>query len=277
TDVNGVFNISFVVPKDINYTIGKGRISYYAHDNDILDAAGYYNDVVIGGSSENIFNDNEGPAMKIYLNNLSFISGETVNLDPILLVDLSDDIGINVSGTSIGHDIVAVIDGDTKNSIILNGFYETALNDYTHGKVIYPLKGLLPGRHTLSVKAWDVSNNSTSGEIEFIIEENEESTLTNVYNYPNPFSNYTVFSFDHDLVGNELDITIDIFSDEGRFIESLHHQLYGHSPTINELKWDTSLATGKPVSKGIYFYKIKVEAKQLNRVRESKFEKLIKL
>jgi hypothetical protein len=58
--VNGAFGFSFIVPKDINYAVGYGRISYYAN-NASTDANGYQNDIVVGGAADTLLSDKEGP------------------------------------------------------------------------------------------------------------------------------------------------------------------------------------------------------------------------
>jgi len=168
TVTNGAFEFTFVVPQDINYDFGEGRISYYAHDG-ARDAAGNFNDLIVGGTDPNAVADDEGPEMQLFMNDQNFVFGGSTNDSPTLLVLLSDDLGINVSGTSIGHDITAVIDEDTRNSVVLNEFYEANTDDYTSGTARYPLKNLEEGRHTITVKAWDVSNNSTEQLIEFVV------------------------------------------------------------------------------------------------------------
>ncbi|MGA0233493.1 MAG: type IX secretion system sortase PorU, partial [Saprospiraceae bacterium] len=121
--VDGRFEIEFIIPKDINFEYGKGLLSFYASDNTSRDAGGYYDKIIIGGTSEEGFADNEGPLIQIFFNNRSFVDGGETGKNAIMIVDLEDENGINLSGTSIGHDITAVFDGNQHNPIILNGFY----------------------------------------------------------------------------------------------------------------------------------------------------------
>ena len=69
-----------------------------------------------------------------------------------------DQSGINTVGNGIGHDITAVLDGNTANPYILNDFYEAEKDDFTRGKIRFPLYDLEEGEHSLTLKVWDVFN-----------------------------------------------------------------------------------------------------------------------
>ena len=272
---NGEFSFTFVLPKDINYTIGKGRISYYAHDGNSIDAAGNFNDILIGGSNPNGIADDIGPLMELYMNDENFVFGGSTNNTPTLLANLSDDLGINVSGTSIGHDIEAVLDEDTKNSFILNEFYEANTDDHTSGKVRFPLKDLEPGKHSITVKAWDVSNNSTEERLEFVVINQGDESLRRVYNYPNPFTTSTSFQFEHDLVGSDLEVIVDIYTVSGKLVKTIEQNVFASGYRVDDINWNAKDDYGSSLGKGLYLYKIKVLSRELNLIRESDFEKLV--
>ena len=152
-----MFSFSFVVPKDIAYNFGSGRISYYAvSDDSLMDASGYDESFIIGGTATNILADNEGPDIELFINNEQFISGGMTNENPLLFALLSDFSGINTVGNGIGHDIVAILDEQTNQSITLNDYYSADTDSYQSGKVTYPFYDLAKGHHTLSLKVWDV-------------------------------------------------------------------------------------------------------------------------
>lgn len=203
---NGDFTFSFIVPKDIDYQFGKGRISYYADNANYIDAHGYTNDIVIGGSADSFRVDNAGPKMDLYMNDEKFVFGGTTTTDPILLMILSDSSGINTVGNGIGHDLTAILDDNTQNKVVLNDYYESELDNYKRGKVKYPYAKLTEGRHTLKVKAWDVHNNSSEDYTEFIVANDAKLALSHVYNYPNPFTTHTEFMFEHNRCCDDLAI-----------------------------------------------------------------------
>ena len=259
---DGKFTISFVVPEDISFAYGQGKISMYATDELTTDAAGFYNDFVIGGTSGNIDADNSGPEVELYLNNTSFKSGDIVGPNPLMLVHLEDESGINIIGNSIGHDLEAVLDGDTRNTIVLNDFYEASQDDYTRGEVRYPLYGLEPGRHTLSVTAWDVAGNFSEASIEFYVESDPDNPIRKVWNYPNPFdySSGTTFRIEHDLVIASADVEIDVFDISGRHVSQFTQAGVPSANGIIEITgWNES---AQALGNGIFFYRIGLTANQ---------------
>ncbi|MBP9583553.1 MAG: type IX secretion system sortase PorU, partial [Ignavibacterium sp.] len=149
--VNGVFSFDFIAPKDLKIAYGKGKISFYANNTE-LDKAGYTNDIFIGGINSDAPIDETGPKVNLYLNDLNFVNGENVNESPLLIAVIEDESGVNTSITAVDHDIVAIIDGDVSNPIILNDYYETELDDFKKGKVSYQLRDLAPGFHTITLK-----------------------------------------------------------------------------------------------------------------------------
>ena len=182
--VNGKFDFSFIVPKDINYQLGNGSISYYA-DNGQLDGNGNFNGFLLGGS-QGVSSDNTGPVVKAYLNDQTFINGNAVNPTPVLLLNLSDSSGINIAGTGIGHDVTAIADGDPKKTYILNSFYESELDSYQAGTIRFQLPEMEEGNHTIVIKAWDAANNSSEVSITFRVLKKEGLNIYNVINYPKP-------------------------------------------------------------------------------------------
>jgi len=157
---NGKFTYTFIVPKDIDYRVGKGRISYYA-DNGTVDASGMEDRLFIGGAGNEVADDGQGPIIKAWLNDEKFVNGGIVNETPVLGINLKDSSGINTVGTGIGHDITAVLDNNSNKVFILNDFYEADTGSYQGGKLRFPLSTLEEGWHSLKIKAWDVFNNSS--------------------------------------------------------------------------------------------------------------------
>jgi len=281
TVLNGQFTFTFVVPKDINYQFGRGRISFYAADTDAMkDASGFYDGIVIGGTFAGAIVDNEGPVVEVFMNTEDFVFGGITNEKPVLLAKLQDDNGINVVGNSIGHDLDGVLDDNTQNTYLLNDFYEAELDDYTRGTVRYPLAKLAEGRHTMRVKAWDVANNSAEGYTEFIVAASEQIALEHVLNYPNPFTDRTCFQFDHNMAGQELDVLIQIYTISGRLVKSLEHMMVsdGAMRLDDCIDWDGRDDYGDRLARGVYLYKVKVRSRLTGNNTlngESDFEKLV--
>ena len=275
TVTNGMFSFTFVVPKDINYAYGPGRISYYATNPDRVDAKGSNDDFIIGGTSNNIIQDNQGPEIQIFMNDESFVYGGITNTDPVLLIKLEDENGINVTGTSIGHDLSGTLDEDNQGTFIMNDFYEATVDNFREGSARYPISGLESGRHSISVKAWDVLNNSSEARSEFVVIKDGDNVLEHVLNYPNPFTTSTNFQFEHDLTSTELDILITIYTISGKVIKTIEATKYTTGFRIDDIHWDGTDDFGSDIGKGVYLYKIKVRSDEFNLLRESEFEKLV--
>ncbi|OEK07899.1 peptidase C25 [Flavivirga aquatica] len=276
---NGQFEFDFVVPKDIGIPVGFGKVSFYSKNQELSqDQAGSsINTVKIGGVNENAEEDNIGPIITLFMNDENFVSGGITNESPTLLVKLEDSNGINTA-SGIGHDIVGIIDGDETNPVILNDYYQTEVDDYTKGVVTFPFRDLEPGLHTLTVKAWDVYNNSSISEIQFIVFDKDEGlVINNVLNYPNPFVNYTEFWFNHNS-SEPLDVSIQIFTVSGKLVRTLNGQTVSGNITTSSLSrdiiWDGRDDFGDRIGKGVYIYKLKAHSNLLNKTVE-KIEKLV--
>jgi len=273
TVTNGVFNFDFIVPKDIKIAYGKGKLSFYASDEN-EDKSGANFDVVVGGINPNAISDATGPEVHVFMNDESFIEGGNTNTSPNLIISLSDISGINTSITSIDHDIVAILDGDQANPIVLNDYYETALDDFTKGKVMYQLRDLAVGVHTIKIKAWDTYNNSSEATLNFMVVSDSGLILENVLNYPNPFVNYTEFWFNHNKPNEPLEVQVQIFTISGKIIKTIHQTVQTTGTLSRNLKWDGLDDFGNRLGKGVYIYKLRVKSTISNQYAE-KYEKLV--
>lgn len=255
---NGIFDFTFFVPKDIDYTFDYSRISFYAVDTvNYSDATGSFNEMIIGGINPNADIDTISPQMELYMNDIFFVSGGITDENPILLVELFDEHGINATGSSIGHDLVAILDGDVAASISLNLYYETK-EDFQYGCLEYPFYNLAEGEHYITVKAWDSYNNSVSKTITFTVVNSENITIQNLYNYPNPMRDYTNFVFEHNQAGDPLNITLQIFDLSGRLVYQIRRNVVSNGYRTEPIRWD-GRCNGAVLKNGMYFYRAQIE------------------
>jgi Peptidase family C25 len=281
--VNGEFELGFVIPKDINFKYGAGKISMYASDEISLDAAGSYEQLIIGGSSSKGNTDNTGPVVNLFINNESFQSGDVVGPNSTLLIKLFDENGINVIGNSIGHDLIAVLDDDPRQSFILNEFYEALENDFTQGEVRFPLSNIPPGRHSIKVTVWDVANNFTDASTEFIVETNPDNVIKSIISYPNPgeVGSATKFRIEHDLQTSNADVYIDIFDISGRLVSVIFAKdVPTGNGVIDDIEWNAENSSNVPSAAGILFYRARIitgTATSSQKMYDSPFNKLILL
>ena len=256
---NGKFSFTFIVPKDIAYRFDTGKISYYATDGS-RDAAGSYSNVIIGGSSEPEVSDNSGPEISLYMNNLLFRDGGITDPNARLLAVVSDENGINTIGNGIGHDITAVLDGNTNEPFILNDFYESDINTFKSGYIWFPFSMLATGEHTLTVKVWDVFNNSSEAEIHFVVHPSGDFVITRAYNYPNPFSDYTDIVFEHNQQNVDFTIRAEIYSLSGQLLRVIEKTAPQSGSVSTAVRWDGLGSNGSAATPGMYIYNLKVNS-----------------
>jgi len=260
--VDGKFSFSFVVPKDIAYNYGAGKISYYAisDDQEPVDAAGSDTNFVIGGTADDIIYDYEGAELEIYMNTRNFSDGGITDANPVLLADVFDFSGINTVGNGIGHDITAILDENTANPYVLNDFYEAKKDDYTRGVVSFPFYNLEKGEHTLTLKVWDVFNNSTEATITFVVADENEFTISDYTTYPNPFSNSTDIYFQHNKANQNLDVVLEIYSITGTLVKRQEESYSDNGYRIGPIAWNGKDEYGGKLSAGIYIAKLGVNS-----------------
>jgi hypothetical protein len=269
---NGDFSFTFIVPKDIAYQYGFGKLSYYA-ENGAIDANGYYTNVVIGGINSSAEADNSGPEIKVYMNDEKFVFGGMTDADPYLYGVVRDANGINTVGNGIGHDIISTLDEDNSNISVLNDYYEADIDNYQSGKVKYPFHDLTDGRHSLKLKVWDVYNNSSEARTEFVVASAANLALNHVLNYPNPFTTHTTFMFEHNHPYSQLKTQIQIFTVSGKLIKTLERLIDTEGYRSNEIEWNGLDDYGDRIGKGVYLYKVHVMTNEGNSAE--KFEKLV--
>lgn len=257
TAEKGLFRFTFLVPRDIDYTYGQGKISYYASD-DNRDMNGCYDRIVAGGFNNVAQSDTTGPEISLYLNDTLFRSGGMTNSSPKLLAIIEDSGGINTSGTGIGHDLACWLDNDRDKTFVLNNYFENDYGSYSKGRVQYDLTALEPGSHILTLKVWDNFNNSSLKSLKFTVETGSRFVLKNLINYPNPFLTGTFISAEHNRPEAAFQICVRIFSLSGKIVRILKSDEQSTGFQLHPIYWDGNDEGGERVSKGMYIYKVTV-------------------
>jgi hypothetical protein len=255
---NGKFQFNFLVPKDIDYRYGLGTISYYT-SNGGEDGHGDRSTLMIGGSGAKS-DDKTGPVIKAFLNSRSFVNGSITNQTPKLLLELSDSSGINVTGTAIGHQLLAILDGNEGAPFVLNSFYETNLDNFREGKLVYQLPLIQPGAHQITIRAWDGANNMSERTLDFRVEAHTELILEHVLNYPNPFTTQTSFWFNHNRPSEPLQVWVEIYTITGKRVNTLTHTIINEGNRSMEVNWDGRDEFGSKLGRGVYLYRLRVRS-----------------
>jgi hypothetical protein len=265
--INGKFDVEFVVPKDITYGGNLGRVSVYVV-NSQTSGNGYQNNLVVDGTAQIL--DNEGPQIRISLENEELITSGFVSQTPRLKIALTDTTsGINLAG-AIGHDITMIVDDEIDNKIELTDLFQYNEGSYSNGYIVYDFAnyqsamedeesnviGLGEGSHSISIKAWDNSNNSSESRTDVYVVSGSELHLKDVLNYPNPFDKQTTFTF---LANQACTASVKIYTVAGRLIQKFD-EFPLNANDLAAVFWNGTDADGDPIANGVYLYKVTAKA-----------------
>jgi len=265
---NGRFRYTFIVPRDIDYSFGTGKISYYANSSS-QDMNGYFAGLIVGGFSKSIIPDTSGPEIELFMNDTLFKNWGITDSNPRLLAIIQDQGGINTTGSGIGHDLTGYLDDNPNISFSLNSYFENDFDNYMKGRVNYNLSGLTEGSHALTLKAWDNFNNSSVKTIHFLVATDRTFILKNLLNYPNPFFSLTRISAEHNRPESEMNVIISVYNLDGRIIKMMKTKVLSTGYTLPPITWDGNDDRGKKVARGIYPYTVTVTTEKGETTRSS--------
>ena len=262
---DGLFQYTFMVPKDIRYNYGNGRIVYYARTSEepgTEEAVGHFEDFIIGGSGASILVDTVGPEMTIYLNTPAFQDGDETYSTPRFYADLYDEHGINTAGAGIGHDLMLVIDEDAKQTYSVNDYFTSADNSYQQGRVSYLMNELEDGPHTLTFRAWDLLNNSTTKSLNFIVEAGLDPSIYSVTTYPNPVRQDAVLNMivNYDQPDELIQTEIYLYNTNGQMVWKQTQE------NPDQVAINMAQIGLRP---GVYFYMVRIKSESSKHAKAS--------
>lgn len=258
---NGRFVARFVMPKDIDYRVGRVRLYTYAVQNDsLLEANGSYDSLRVGGSLVSDSLDTQPPVVQLSINQ-GVRDGELVQVagpDITLIINLRDNQGINIARSGLGHELTAQLTGQPP--VILNDTYVAMGNDGRQGEARYTFRNVAPGAYTVRVKAWDISNNSTEGALSIIVSGKPMLSLRRVQIVPNPVTTQAAVVTEHNRSGESLDWTLRIFDLNGRLFSEQTGQCDDCAPVLETGTWSGQTNTGQTAPNGLYLYRLQVRS-----------------
>ena len=254
---NGSFRFTFAVPKDVSYADGNGLMTLYAVNNDRTMTLHGENSSFVLDAGAISQNDSIGPSIFCYLNSKSFVNGGSVNPTPFFAAELYDDSGINAAGSSVGHDLELIIDGELSRTYNLNDYFTFDFGEYRSGSVGFTIPELSEGPHKLLFRAWDVMNNSSTTELAFNVVKGGGAGDINVICTKNPASSATSFIISHDRSSTEADVVLEIFDTSGRAIYKRLEKGVATDGTM-VIDWDLSVSGGSRLRTGVYIYRIQM-------------------
>ena len=271
---NGRFAFEFMVPKDISYNDGEGRIVLFANSADGKSQINGVNGGVAFNGTGNLPLDSIGPSVFCYLNTPSFVNGDKVNPTPFFMAEIYDESGINATGTGIGHDMTLVIDASPAMTYNINDSFSFDYGSYQSGKVGFSIPTLASGEHRLQFRSWDVLNNSSVAELLFLVDDKSSPNVYDISATDNPVRNSTTFIVTHDRAGAQLDVEIEIFDISGRKVATAKtNETASGNTTL--VKWNACSVGGSAVNTGVYLYRARITTAE--GMFTSKAKKLIVL
>lgn len=269
---NGRFDITFTVPRDINYSNKEGLITLYAYNRDAsVTAHGECDRFLVGGTEEQP-NDSIGPSVYCYLNSPSFVNGQDVNTTPYFVAQIKDKNGINATGAGVGHDMQLVIDNQVAMTYNLNSNFQFDFGSYTSGSTFYSIPELAEGQHTLRFRVWDILNNPSTTTLSFNVVPGKTPELADVNVTINPAKTSTTFIATHDRPGAEINVKVEIFDMSGRLLHVINQVSIPDSQTT-AVPWDLTTDSGSRMQTGVYLYRVNISGGGSNVA--SKAKKLI--
>jgi len=251
--VNGEFSAEFVVPKDISYENKNGKIQFYFFDAN-SDGIAFTNKILVGGTDTTAVNDGNGPEIEIFFDDENYRNAYLVNSEPLLIVKLFDETGLNTTGTGVGHTLEGILNEDESNPLDFTNYFTGELDaGGREGKVNYKFSTLQQGDYNLLVKAWDVFNNYSNESAYFTVVNSDDLVVRDVYNYPNPFAGNTTFTFQQNL-NVPVDVQIKVYTIAGRLIKEIMES--NINTKFVKINWDGRDADGDILGNGSYFYKL---------------------
>nr|WP_302179992.1 type IX secretion system sortase PorU [Chryseosolibacter indicus] len=257
---DGDFTLEFFLPKNISYSVHEGRLSLYASDAaNNTDANGSSKTFKIGGSESNTTTDNTPPEIKAFMGDSTFINGGIVTPNTYLVAKISDEHGINISDYGIGNGLLATLDIDVE-TFILNSYFVSNTDDYTTGWLRYPIKNLAPGKHTITIKAWDVFNNPAQSSVDFIVTDGESIRIETFGNYPNPFNTKSTLFFTHNRPGDDIKAHLFIYAPTGNLLKTLEIPVFDSQYRVDLYEMDNSGNQDKKLPAGLYLARLVVRS-----------------
>lgn len=267
--IDGEFELTFRMPRDIYNDGNNGLITVYAKDDATGAAANGESTSFIPEGWTDVVNDSVGPSIYAYLNSPMFTNGSDVGYTPYFIAEITDNDGINVTGAAIGHNLELIVDGDADMTFDLNDNFVFDDNSYVSGQTYYILPTLSVGYHTLTFRAWDLLNNSSTVKLNFRVVKGIRPTIDDIFVSPNPISGTATFYITHDMLGSEATVYVDIIDMTGRIVETLQwNDTFSETSTTSTYKW-----TPSGVTPGIYLYRVRLSTDSSDYV--SKTKKLI--
>lgn len=217
--------------------------------------------------------DDINPILDVTINGTHILNGDIIDPNSEILVTLKDDneflIMDDIADTSLFGVYLTDPNGVQVRIPFMDGSGTTIMQwipaeqQHKRFKIIWPASFDIDGTYSLFIQGTDKSGN-VSGDLEYRVsfEIIHESSITQMMNYPNPFSTSTRFVFT--LTGSEVpdEIIIQIMTVSGRVVREITEGQLGTiqiGRNITEYAWDGRDEFGDQLANGVYLYNVKAQ------------------
>ena len=203
-----------------------------------------------------VIRDSLKPSLNITFDGKEIINGDIISSEPEVVITLEDNSPLPLDSTFFT--IVHTYKNIPKIIKIPGPDIKYEYTPYPNSKAVVTWTPKLEdGRHVLEVLAKDASGNffdSTSSRSVFNVYNNPD--LLQVYNYPNPFSDNTYFTFEIRGITPPEELKIKVFTVAGRLIKEFVLNSAALQIGFNKIYWDGRDQDGDEIANGLYFYKV---------------------
>lgn len=267
---NGEFKMKFNMPSEILNNYSPAMFNFYAYSNDGREGNGSNENLYVYGYKDVEVKDTIGPQISsIFLNSSNFKNGDNVNESPMLCAAFSDESGINVSTSGIGHQMSVTLDGTTTYTDVVQ-YYTPNTGESTGGVINYPMSSLSAGNHQLRFKVWDTFNNSSEALVDFNVITGLKPELYEVYTTATPASVEANFYLKHNRPDATITVTITVYDLMGKEVWSETETGKSDMFTSFPITWNLTDNAGRRVSRGIYLYRAAISTDGVQESTKSK-------
>lgn len=207
--------------------------------------------------------DHTNPLLDVTFDGVHILDGDIVSGKPAILISLKDENQFLALNDTSDFKVFLRTPSQTVAQLIpwsSELLFTPAVLPDNSCKILFTPTLPEDGVYDLIIQAQDRSNNE-SGLIDYTIsfEVINRSTITNVLNYPNPFSTSTRFVFT--LTGSEVPelFTIQIMTITGKVVREIDKDELGNihiGRNITDYAWDGLDEFGDPLANGVYLYRV---------------------
>ena len=233
-------------------------IKYYS-ENENLDNYIAKSELIEILNNNNDISDIEGPKILFLLDGTKLESNSYISEISDITIEITDTIGINTSsnighGTRYGFNDINQLDYsiDSQDFIFLENCNGISFN--------ITLPENLTENTKLFIESWDNANNKSLDSLSMnIISELSSNNVFNIYNFPNPFSDRTFFTYQiKDYSSSDITTELHIYAQSGVLI----NEIYKVSSALNNfiaIEWDGKNSRGDSLPNGTYLYTLKIQ------------------